>query len=126
MRHFFAAAALLGTGSALIRADDPAVKHAEATMVATSYNLRCTARQCDKVRPGMTVAEAAAVLGCPPGDYTDGKGVYIAFIDPFPVESVRLQYSLFWCGRDGAVGLVLDNDGRVRRAEWLPALDPRR
>jgi hypothetical protein len=124
MRLLLAVSVFLGTSPALIRANDPAAKQPDAE---TSWLLsppRCTQRQCEQIRRGMSVEDVAAMLGCPPGDYTGGKGIYVAFIDPFPVDAVRRQHAKYWCGRDGAIGLVLDKGGKVRRADWYPALDP--
>jgi RNA polymerase sigma factor (sigma-70 family) len=85
---------------------------------------RFTERQSKQIRPGMTVAQVTALLGCPPGDYTGGKGLYVAFIDPFPVAAFRRQFPVHWCGHQGAIALVLDRRGKVRHADWYPALDP--
>ena len=72
----------------------------------------------------MTVAQVTALLGCPPGDYAGGKGLYVAFVDPFPVTAFRRHFAIHWCGPQGAIGLVLDQEGKVRYADWYPALDP--
>jgi hypothetical protein len=85
---------------------------------------RFTERQSKRIRPGMTVAQVTALLGCPPGDYAGGKGLYVAFVDPFPVTAFRRHFAIHWCGRQGAIGLVLDKEGKVRYADWYPALDP--
>jgi hypothetical protein len=85
---------------------------------------RFTQEQSKQVRPGMSVAQVTALLGCPPGDHTGGQGLYVAFIDPFPVAAVRREHPVNWCGYHGAIGLVLDKEGKVRSASWLPALDP--
>jgi hypothetical protein len=85
---------------------------------------RFTERQSKRIRPGMTVAQVTALLGCPPGDYTGGKGLYVAFVDPFPVAAFRRHFAIHWCGHQGAIGLVLDKEGKVRYADWYPALDP--
>jgi RNA polymerase sigma factor (sigma-70 family) len=82
-----------------------------------------TQRQTERIEKGMSVDDVTAALGCPPGDYTAGKGCYIAFIDPFPVDAFRRQFPIHWCGRQGAIGLVLDETGKVRHAEWYPTLD---
>ena len=120
MRFLLTASVFLGTSLALLRADGGAVK---VRVAATPYP-RCTQQQCDQIHRGMSVDEATAVLRCPPGDYTGGKGIYVAFIDPYPVHVLRRDYAKYWCGHQGAIGLVLDKDGKVRRAEWYPALDP--
>jgi hypothetical protein len=72
----------------------------------------------------MTVEEVTAILGCPPGDYTDDKGCYVAFVDPFPVDAFQRQYAIHWCGHQGAIGLVLDKEGKVKWTDWCPPLDP--
>jgi hypothetical protein len=78
---------------------------------------RLSERQSKRIRPGMTVAQVTALLGCPLGDYTSGKGLYVAFVDPFPVAAFRRRFAIHWCGPRGAIGLV-------RYADWYPALDP--
>jgi hypothetical protein len=85
---------------------------------------RFTEQQSKQIRPGMTVAQVTAVLGCPPRDYTGGKGLYVAFIDPVPIHALRREYATCWFGPQGAIGLVLDKEGKVRYADWYPALDP--
>jgi RNA polymerase sigma factor (sigma-70 family) len=85
---------------------------------------RFAEQESKQIRPGMTVAQVTALLGCPPGDYTGGKGLYVAFVDPFPVAAFRRQFAVYWCGHTGAIGLVLDTEGKVRYADWYPALDP--
>jgi hypothetical protein len=85
---------------------------------------RFTEEQSKQVRRGMTVAQLTALLGCPSGDYTGGKGLYVAFIDPFPLVTFQRHYPVHWCGHTGAIGLELDKDGKVRWADWYPALDP--
>jgi uncharacterized protein (TIGR03067 family) len=85
---------------------------------------RFTEQQSKHIRRGMTVAQATSLLGCPSGDYTGGKGLYVAFIDPFPLAAFQRHYPVHWCGHTGAIGLELDKDGKVRWADWYPALDP--
>jgi WD40 repeat protein len=85
---------------------------------------RFTEEQSKQIRRGMTVAQVTALLGCTSGDYTGGKGLYVAFIDPFPLSAFQRHYPVHWCGHTGAIGLVLDEKGKVRCADWFPALDP--
>jgi RNA polymerase sigma factor (sigma-70 family) len=85
---------------------------------------RFTQRQSDQIRAGMSVAQVTALLGCPPGDYTGGRGCYVAFVDPFPLAALRREYPVNWCGHQGAIGLALDKQDAVRYALWWPPLDP--
>jgi hypothetical protein len=124
IRFLVAISVFIGTSSALAESVDLPAKQAEAASKWPPYEPRCTQQECEKIKRGMRVRDVAAILRCPPGDYTSGKGVYAAFIDPFPVRAVRYQYSNYWCGRQSAIGLALDQNGRVKRADWFPAVDP--
>ena len=85
---------------------------------------RFTEKQWLQLKPGMSEEEVTAILGCPSGDYTGGKGMYLFFIDDCPVSFVRSHYEKSWCGHHGAIGLVFDNEGKLRRADYFPVLDP--
>jgi hypothetical protein len=120
MRKLIIAAILLVTalpGSA----DDPTAKRSLAQSPVFVYSPRCTEKQCQQLRRGMSIEEAQAILGCPPGDYTGGRGMYVCFIDPFPASNFHWNYKIFWCGEQGAIGVTLNN-GRVNSADWYPAL----
>jgi hypothetical protein len=120
MRFLLAASVFLGTSSALIKANDPTVNIQGDLRRDPGFSQR----QSEQIQKGMTVDEVTAILGCPSGDYTGGKGCYVAFIDPFPVAAFRRQFAIHWCGHQGAIGLVLDKKGKVKYADWYPPLDP--
>jgi hypothetical protein len=61
----------------------------------------------------MTVDEAAAVIGGPPGWY-DG----VAGIDTS--EPPHKGYRPSWCGSNGVIALTLDAQGRVTGADFYP------
>ena len=82
-----------------------------------------TREQCERLVRGMTDEQVAAILGGPPADYTNGRGVYLSFIDEFPLAALRREYPKSWTGDHGAIGAVFD-DGKLRRADWYPNLDP--
>ena len=123
MRFLLAASVFLGMPSALINAHDPAGTRADSATPWSVYNPLCTQQQCEEIQRGMSVEAVTAILGCPPGDYTDGRGMYVSFIDPCPVDAVQHGYATYWCGEHGAVGLTLDQNRRVARVDWFPALD---
>jgi hypothetical protein len=85
---------------------------------------RFTEEQWQRLERGLTVEEVTRILGCPPGDYTQGRGTYAGFADELHVDFFRLQYTHYWCGHEGAIGLVLDDEGKVSHADFLPGLDP--
>ena len=125
MRFLLTASLLLGASPPLLKANDPPLTQADS---ATSWPLylppRCTEQQCKEIRRGMSLKDVTAILGCPPGDYTSGRGMYISFIDPFPADAVQRYYRIYWCGQHGAIGLTLDEHRKVKSADWFPALDP--
>jgi len=124
MRRLVAALVLLGTSPALINANAPDVEPVVGAAAGLVYIPQCTYEQSKEIREGMSVGDVAAILRCPPGDYTGGKGVYIAYVNPFPVAALRREHAKYWCGRRGAIGLALDTSGKVKYAAWYPALDP--
>jgi hypothetical protein len=124
MRFLLTASLFLGATLAPVRADDTVVEEPGAATPWLAYNPRCTEQQWKRLRPGMSVHAATAVLRCPPGDYTCGKGIYVAFLDTVSVDGLQRDYAKCWFGCDGAIGLVLDQQGKVDHADWYPALDP--
>jgi hypothetical protein len=99
------------------------MRYGEPSTPLLRYTPTCTEEQWKIIRTGMSVADVAAILHCPPGEYTRGRAVYISFIDPFPADEVARSYAVCWCGQQGAIGLELEKDGTVRRADWYPALE---
>jgi hypothetical protein len=124
MRFLLAVLLLPGTSLALLRADDGMAKERAGGRHGFSSTPRCTQEECEQIHRGMTVQQAASILRWPPGDYTGGKGMFICFIDPFPADAFPLHYRKYWCGYHGAIGLELDSEGKVDRADWYPALYP--
>lgn len=92
---------------------------------------RITKSSCDRLLPGMTLAEAAAVIGGPPGVY-DGAAVIAGLPDcdswpggvwdttagepPRPRETG--PGVIFWIGGRGAILLQVDNSSRARGATY--------
>jgi hypothetical protein len=74
---------------------------------------RISPQSCDRIRPGMTVAEAEEIVGAPVGWY-DG------------VEQLRLDGpgwrgdKPYWSGSRGQLVLDVDQDGRVLKAAFYP------
>jgi hypothetical protein len=84
----------------------------------------CTWETFEMLKPGMTEAEVTAILGAPPGDYSDGPRQYVAFISACDADFIKDSYKKYWIGRDGAIGVKWQDDGKLRYADYYPALDP--
>lgn len=85
---------------------------------------RFSEKQCREIRAGMTRIEVIAVLGAPPGDYTDGTGDYRIIVggqimDGSGVPTEQLDHC--WCGYDGMIGVWFDEQGRVVTASFYHA-----
>jgi hypothetical protein len=103
-------------------ADDPSAKELLFRPSTYVYKPRCSEADCQRIQRGMTLEQVKAIVGCPPGDYTAGRGMYVSFIDPFPANSFSWHYKIYWCGDDGGVGVKLDRNGLVATADWYPSL----
>lgn len=68
----------------------------------------------ERITVGMTLQEVEAVLGCPPGDYTDGQALNPHLRDSAPCGQ--------WLGFGGEVGVDFDPAGRVERKWYAPAV----
>ncbi len=87
---------------------------------------RFTEEQCDLLSSGMTKEEVIALLGCPPGDYTTRKQRFVHCTGSrCSADDIKINHAgKCWCGDDGAIGLVLESDGTLRRAEYYSTLTP--
>jgi hypothetical protein len=67
---------------------------------------------------GMTEAEVEKILGCPPGDYTDGRALYLRGHTSFPGLGERE-----WVGlRGSVVAWFREEDRRLVSAEFRKTL----
>jgi hypothetical protein len=73
-----------------------------------------------------SIEELTTLLGRPPGDYSNGRQLYVTFLFECDVKFIDREYDVWWCDNHGAVVLWLDADGNVRGVDYLPAVDPPR
>jgi hypothetical protein len=81
---------------------------------------RIDAQVCARITPGMTVSEAHAAIGVPPGNYT-------ASMFTLMERSVDIPYSVAgatsrdkWEGADGIILVFYDANGKVIEARFWP------
>jgi hypothetical protein len=103
---------------------------ASALVVAASWYLlvpgrRFTPEQADRVQVGMTKEEITKVLGCPPGDYSNGTGYYAHIFGGYRVEDLLRNCPDSWCGEDGAIEFVFNSDGTLRSFDYWQRREPR-
>ena len=65
---------------------------------------------CERVQPGMTLAEVEAILGGPPGNYT---GVFIRREMDVGISLVGSASKEKWTGRGGMLQVFFDAQGKV-------------
>jgi hypothetical protein len=75
----------------------------------------------EQIEAGMPLAQAQAILGGPPGDYSTEPTEPVS--ERQSVERLRRDFGapgLCWDGNEGSVWLLLDSRGRVEVCEFVP------
>jgi hypothetical protein len=80
---------------------------------------RCDRAAYERVHRGMTVAEASAAIGGPPGDYTGGAWDFEAEVDSRGRWS-RADHVEKWVGSRGLIVVFFDEQGRAGHKGFLP------
>jgi len=73
---------------------------------------------CDRVRPGMSLAEVEGILGGPPGNYT---GLFSKKDVSVPLTVAGSTSRQQWTGRRGVVIVFFDEEGRVMTSMYFPS-----
>jgi hypothetical protein len=68
----------------------------------------------DQIRPGMTLAEVEALLGCPPGDYRKCEIAYALDDIDFPINADEAR----WQGSQGDLMIFHDENKIVVGKSW--------
>jgi hypothetical protein len=95
---------------------------------ATGSRPRCGLEAYQAIRLGMTLEEAVAVVGVPPGDYTGGhvrdfrSETEYGQSEFIPPASRKSASHAVWSGGKGRISLGFDEDGRV----WVKHFTPQR
>src|SRR5260370_39939654 len=83
---------------------------------------RFTEKQWRQLKPGMSFEEVTAILCCPPGDYTEGKGMYVGFCEEIHVSLVQWEFQKSWSSHHGAIGVFFDKEGKLSHTSFFFAV----
>jgi hypothetical protein len=71
-----------------------------------------------RIKAGMTQADVEALMGCPPGDYSDDNAFLWAYGEGWGVRNAGMDAC--WTSNDGLVSASFDANGLVNGAQFQP------